>query len=202
MFLAGLGLHCREGFSLAAANGGYSLINHSRASHCPGFSCCRARALGHTGFSSCAMGTRQLWLLGFRAQDHQLQCTGLVAPGRVGSSQIRDGSLVSCVGRQFFTAEPLGKPAMFVCLFVLNNSFIELQFTCHKIQPFKGLLNSSFVCHQGFSDGSADKESACNEGDLGLSPGLGRSPGEGNSLPTPVFWPGEFSPWGHRVRHD
>ena len=27
------------------------------------------------------------------------------------------------------------------------------------------------------------KESACNVGDLGLIPGLGRSPGEGNSHP-------------------
>ena len=25
-----------------------------------------------------------------------------------------------------------------------------------------------------------------------LTPGSGRSPGEGNGLPTPVFWPGEF----------
>ena len=40
---------------------------------------------------------------------------------------------------------------------------------------------------------SAGKESACNAGDLGLIPGLGRSPGEGRErLPTPVFWPGEF----------
>ena len=31
--------------------------------------------------------------------------------------------------------------------------------------------------------GSADKESACNAGDLGLIPGLGRSPGEGNGCP-------------------
>ena len=29
----------------------------------------------------------------------------------------------------------------------------------------------------GFPCGSAGKESACNEGDLGLIPGLGRSPG-------------------------
>ena len=47
---------------------------------------------------------------------------------------------------------------------------------------------------------SAGKESACNEEDLGLIPGLRRSPGEGKSYPTPVFWPGEFhglySPWG------
>ena len=29
----------------------------------------------------------------------------------------------------------------------------------------------------------AGKEFACNEGDLGLIPGLGRSPGEGNGNP-------------------
>ena len=46
--------------------------------------------------------------------------------------------------------------------------------------------------------GSVGIESACNGGDLGLIPGLGRSPG----VPTPVFWPREFhglcSPWGHK----
>ena len=31
----------------------------------------------------------------------------------------------------------------------------------------------------GFLCGSADKESSCNEGDLGSIPGLRRSPGEG-----------------------
>jgi len=31
----------------------------------------------------------------------------------------------------------------------------------------------------GFPCGSAGKESACNVGDVGLIPGLGRSPGEG-----------------------
>ena len=36
---------------------------------------------------------------------------------------------------------------------------------------------------QGFSGGSVDKESACNAGDLGLIPELGRSPGEGNGNP-------------------
>ena len=35
----------------------------------------------------------------------------------------------------------------------------------------------------GFPCGSAGKESAYNEGDLSLIPGLGRSPGEGNSDP-------------------
>ena len=35
----------------------------------------------------------------------------------------------------------------------------------------------------GFPCDSAGKESACNAGDLGPIPGLGRSPGEGNSYP-------------------
>ena len=33
---------------------------------------------------------------------------------------------------------------------------------------------------------------SCNMGDLGLIPGSGRSPGEREWLPTPVFLPGEF----------
>ena len=54
----------------------------------------------------------------------------------------------------------------------------------------------------GFPCGSAGKESTCNAGDLGLIPGLGRSPGEGkgyllqysgleNSM-------GLYSPRGHK----
>ena len=35
----------------------------------------------------------------------------------------------------------------------------------------------------GFPCGSAGKESACNAGDLGLIPELGRSPGEGKGYP-------------------
>ena len=39
------------------------------------------------------------------------------------------------------------------------------------------------VAVPGFPSGSDGKESACNSGDLGLIPGLGRSPGEGNGYP-------------------
>ena len=35
----------------------------------------------------------------------------------------------------------------------------------------------------GFPDGSDGKASACNAGDPGSIPGLGRSPGEGNGNP-------------------
>ena len=47
---------------------------------------------------------------------------------------------------------------------------------------------------EGGSDG---KEFACSMGDLGSIPRLGRSPGEKEQLPTPVFWPEEFS--GQRI---
>ena len=35
----------------------------------------------------------------------------------------------------------------------------------------------------GFPGGSDGKESACNEADLGIIPGAGRFPGEGNGYP-------------------
>ena len=62
-------------------------------------------------------------------------------------------------------------------------------------------------CLMGFPGGSDGKESACNAGDLGSVPGLGRSPGEGNVFSTPVFLPGKshgqrslegFNSWGHK----
>ena len=62
------------------------------------------------------------------------------------------------------------------------------------------------VCLMGFPGGSADKESACNAGDLGSSPGfdpwVGKIPWGRERLTTPVFWPGEFhglySPRSHK----
>ena len=40
----------------------------------------------------------------------------------------------------------------------------------------------------GFPCGSAGKESACNVGDLGLIPGLRRSPGEEKGYPLQYSW--------------
>ena len=53
-----------------------------------------------------------------------------------------------------------------------------------------------YIIPLGFPGGSDDEEYACKAGDLGLIPGLGRSPG-GDTTPvdtTPVFLP-EESPW-------
>ena len=51
----------------------------------------------------------------------------------------------------------------------------------------------------GFPCGSAGKESTCNVGDLGSTPGLGRCPGEGKGYP--LQYSGmknymDYIPWG------
>ena len=74
----------------------------------------------------------------------------------------------------------------------LSRGLFELQQTLHLISP-------------SFPGGSEGKVSACNVGDPGSIPGLGRSPGEGNGQSTPVLLPGKshgqrslvgYSPWG------
>ena len=59
---------------------------------------------------------------------------------------------------------------------------------------FRGISEDTAVTKQelGFPGGSDRKESACNAGDPGSTPESGRSPGEGNGSPTPVFLPREF----------
>ena len=59
----------------------------------------------------------------------------------------------------------------------------------------------------GFPGGSDGKESACNEGDLGSNPGLGRSPGGGHDNPFQYSFLenphgqkslASYTPWGRR----
>ena len=80
-----------------------------------------------------------------------------------------------------------------------------LHFEC--FDPLCGFFKKLLSGHcniLGFPGGSDGKEFACSAGDLGLIPGSGTSPGEGNGS-TPVFLPGElhgqgsltgYSPWG------
>ena len=57
-------------------------------------------------------------------------------------------------------------------------------FIVSKLKKFTlthNLLFMYYYCYfGGFPGGSDSKESACNAGDPGMIPGLGRSPGEGN----------------------
>ena len=69
-----------------------------------------------------------------------------------------------------------------------------------------------YIYLYGFPGDSDDKEPACNEGDLGSIPGLGRSPGGGNGSPLQYSCLENHhgqrslvgcSPWGRQVpRHD
>ena len=52
----------------------------------------------------------------------------------------------------------------------------KVQISSYKINKLQG-------CKSDFPGGSLGKESACNAGDLGSIPRLGRSPGEGNDYP-------------------
>jgi len=48
-------------------------------------------------------------------------------------------------------------------------------------------IGHELVIDWGFHCGSASKESTCNAGDLGSTPGLGRSPGEGKGYHSSIL---------------
>ena len=72
---------------------------------------------------------------------------------------------------------------------------------------WSGILDDPISVFLGYPGSSGGKESACNVGDLGLIPGLGRSPGGGNG--NPLQYSGlenpcrqrnlaGYSPWDHK----
>ena len=84
-----------------------------------------------------------------------------------------------------------------------EKAFGKIQHPFMKMTLNKLGIEGNFLILMGFPGGSAGKDSACNAGDLGLIPGLGRSPGEGKGYPLQsVFRPGElhglYSPWGRK----
>ena len=126
--MAGLGLRCcarafsscgEQGLLFVAVRG----LLTAGASHCSGFSCCGARALGAWASVVVACALQQLWLAGSRVQAQQLWPTGLVAPRHVGSSQTRARTCVPCIGRRILnhcaTREVL-KTVIFLKNYVLS----------------------------------------------------------------------------------
>ena len=73
--------------SLVVVSGCYS-SSGAQASHCGGFSCFWARALGHADFRTCSTWAQQLQLLGSRTQAQKLCC--LWEKARVGCSERTD----------------------------------------------------------------------------------------------------------------
>ena len=97
-----------------------------------------------------------------------------------------------------------------VCVVCMNESF-QLS-TNRSLEHFPELLVFREI-HSvvGFPGGSVVKNLPANEGDTGLIPGAGRSPGVGSSNLLQLFLPGKFhgqrslagySPRGGRVEHD
>ena len=80
------------------------------------------------------------------------------------------------------------------------------QFLTSEKKILREKIQSQCSINQGFPGSSVGKESACNAGDPGSIPGLGRSPGEGNGNPlqnscleNPTEEPGGlYSPWGRK----
>ena len=96
-----------------------------------------------------------------------------------------------CLGKQhlkaFYLFCPFSSPFHIGGKFkiTIGSVFIEL-----SVPYFKLCIDHKYPSHlplvrliQGFPGGSDGKESTHNTGDLGLIPGLGRSPGEGNDNP-------------------
>ena len=100
---------------------------------------------------------------------------------------------------------------LFVCFYDRFPRKIKIFLSCgkktevickKKKKLFVSLIVASFFL-MDFPCSSAGKESACNTGDLGSIPGLGRSPGEGKGYP--LWYSGlensmdcMYSPWGHK----
>ena len=69
---------------------------------------------------------------------------------------------------------------------VIKEHFTSLLGICDSFQWFTGNIYV-YIYHLDFPGGSDGKASVYNAGDLGLSPGLGRSPGEGNGNPLQYY---------------
>ena len=72
----------------------------AQASHCGRFSSCRTQAPGRAGFGSHSTQAQHLRLPGFERVPPELWYTGLAAAQHIGSSQPRDWTCVSYIGRR------------------------------------------------------------------------------------------------------
>ena len=84
-----------------------------QASHCSGFSCCKARALGHMGISSCNS----------QAPEHRLSSYGACAWLLRGMWVLPGPGLepmTPALAGRLFTTEPSGKPRFYIFKYKTN----------------------------------------------------------------------------------
>ena len=139
----------------------------ARASHCGGFSCCGAQALGPAGLSS--------WRhVSSVVEEHGLKSTGSVVVVHrlsVGSSWIRDRTRVSCVGKWIlfhwaaWEAQPLSLDSLLLVFFfgLLHSLGRKLRIFCSLFHIFLSTLflwssTSTFVLQNTWSNRTMNLE--------------------------------------------
>ena len=112
----------------------------------------------------------------------ELQCTPVFLPGESQGQR-------SLAGYSPWGRTELDTTEQLTLLLLLN--FIKglLKHNAWQLLNFKTKIFPMIIWRTG---GSVNKESVCNVGDPGLTPGLGRFPWRREWRPTPVFLPGEF----------
>ena len=92
----------------------------------------------------------------------------------------------------YLSSEPPGKPNTVHMMLLFDAPlpifFLLVLIMSQKVREYQGAVLSLTPCHHkrgtlNNESGTEGKESACNVGDLGLIPGSGRSPVEGNGFP-------------------
>ena len=130
--------------------------------------------------------------------DTNISCTRYDLPPCI---ILRKNKATFLLLRTFYWIKQGVQPIIYSCVF---ETFTVKSKNDKVLMCWSLYLLLSFFVPQGFPGSSEGKKSACNEGDQGLIPRLGSSPGEGNGLPTPVFSPGEshgqrsladYNPW-------
>ena len=120
-----------------------ALLSRCRAwaSHCSGSSCCRALALGHTGFSSCRRG---LCSCSSQALEHRLNGCGAWA-NSAACGVFPDQSLNSFLlhWQTDSTTEPPGNPHAFL---LLNNvPLMRICVDCHFLTTLNIAAVNTYV---------------------------------------------------------
>ena len=120
----------------------------------------------------------------------------------------RDGTPVSCIGRQMLChwGTRKARVCVYMCAFFSPPDYFSLIFIfCCSVIPslklFLGLQSVNFCPSEHILIPHLQILSACNAGDLGSIPGLGRTPGEGKG--SPPQYSGlensmDYSPWGSK----
>ena len=119
--------------------------------------------------------------------SHLYMTTGKITVWLNGSLSGKVMSLLFNMSRFVIAFLPRSNCLLLSCLYSPTAVILKPK----KIKFLTVSIVSSPICHElmgpdlplGFPCSSAGKESACNAGDLGLIPGLGRSPGKRKHYP-------------------